>query len=104
MQSWLHLQINLTLFDDPYLHLGMCYIIPLLENIDCLVQFAQQSDVFICVLMVLVKICQGQFYSLYNDVNFSFSNDALWAFEITLLNCSHEHIHMKWTTNLNDSN
>jgi hypothetical protein len=53
--------------------------------------------------VVVVKICQGQFYSLYNDVNFSFSSDELWAFGRTLLNCSHEHIHMKWVANLNDS-
>jgi hypothetical protein len=47
MQNWLHLQANLTLFANPYLHLGMCYIILLLENIDYLVQFAQRNDVFI---------------------------------------------------------
>jgi hypothetical protein len=38
--------------------LGMCCIIPLLENIDSLVQFAQQQDVFICDLVDVVKICQ----------------------------------------------
>jgi hypothetical protein len=53
--------------------------------------------------MVFVKICQGQLYSLYNDVKFSFSSDQLWAFGRTLLNCSHEHIHMKWMADLNDS-
>jgi len=45
MQSCLHLQVNLTLFG------------------------------VLCVLMVVVKVCQGQLYSLYNDVNFSIFNE-----------------------------
>jgi hypothetical protein len=45
MQSCLHLQVNLTLFG------------------------------VLCVLMVVVKVCQGQLYSLYNDVNFSFFSE-----------------------------
>ncbi len=36
MQSWLHLQANLALLDDPYYMLGMCCIIPLLEGINFL--------------------------------------------------------------------
>jgi hypothetical protein len=70
----LHLQVNLTLLTDLYYMLGMCCIIFLLENIDFLVQFAQQHDVFICDLVVVVKICHGQFYFLYYDGSSSFSN------------------------------
>jgi hypothetical protein len=43
--------------DDPYYMLGMCCIIPLLENIESLVQFAQQQNIFICDLIVVVTIC-----------------------------------------------
>jgi hypothetical protein len=54
--SWL--QANLILLVDPFCMLGMCCIIPLLESIDSLVQFAQQQDVFTCDLVEVVKICQ----------------------------------------------
>jgi hypothetical protein len=68
----------------------MCCIILSLENIDSPVQFAQQQDVFICDLVVIVKICQWQFYTLYND-GLSFSIDEFLAFK-GLLDCNHEHI------------
>jgi hypothetical protein len=40
---------------------------------------------------------------LYNDGNSSFSNDEFSAFK-SLLNFSHDYIHMKWVANLNDNN
>jgi hypothetical protein len=51
--------------------------------------------------MVAIKVCHGQLYSLYNDGNSSFSSDEFWAFK-GLLDCSHDHIHMKWEVELND--
>jgi hypothetical protein len=47
-------------------------------------QFAQQHDVFICNIVVTVKICQGKLYTLYNDGNSSFSNDEFLAFKSLL--------------------
>jgi hypothetical protein len=49
----------MILFVDPYCTLGICWIIILLENIEFLVQFAQQHDIFICDLIVVVEIYQG---------------------------------------------
>jgi hypothetical protein len=49
-----------------------------------------------------VKVCHGQFYFLYNDGNSIFFNDEFGAFK-GLLDCSHDHIHMKWVAKLNDS-
>jgi hypothetical protein len=86
----------------PYCTLGMCCIIPLLENIDSLVRFAYQHNVFICDLVIVVKSCQGQLYSLYNDGSSQFSSDEFWAFK-GLLDYNHDHIHMKWMAKLNDS-
>ncbi len=51
--------------------------------------------------MIVVKVCHGQLYSLYNDCNSPFSSDEFWAFK-GLLDCSHDHIHMKWVAELND--
>jgi hypothetical protein len=53
----------------------MCCIVLLLENIDSLMQFAQQCYGFMCDLGVIINIYKGQFYTLYNDGRFSFSND-----------------------------
>ncbi|KAH8961122.1 hypothetical protein BDL97_05G034100 [Sphagnum fallax] len=52
---------NLILLANPYCLLGMWCLIPLLENIDFLMQFALQHDVFICDLVFVIKICQGSF-------------------------------------------
>jgi hypothetical protein len=40
---------------------------------------------------------------LYNDGNSSFSSDEFWAFK-SLVNFSHDYIHMKWVVDLNDNN
>jgi hypothetical protein len=53
--------------------LEMCRIRPLLESIDFLVQFAQQCGVFICDLVIEIKIYHVQHYYLYNDGSSSFS-------------------------------
>lgn len=60
VQIWC-LQANLILLMNPYCLLGMWCLILLLENIDFLVQFALQHDVFICDLVFVIKICQGSF-------------------------------------------
>jgi hypothetical protein len=39
---------------------------------------------------------------LYNDGSSFFTNE-LWAF-MGLLDCIHEHIHLKWVANMNGSN
>jgi hypothetical protein len=82
--------------------LEMCRIKPLLESIDFFVQFAQQCGGFICDLVIEIKIYHVQHCYLYNDGGSSFFNDELWTFK-GLLDCSHDNIHMKWVTNLNDS-
>jgi hypothetical protein len=66
----------MILLGDHFYMLGMCCIIPFLESIDYLVQFAQQQDIFICDLVADIKICQRQLYTLYND-GFSFSINEL---------------------------
>jgi len=39
---------------------------------------------------------------LYNDGTSFFTNE-LWAFK-GLLDCTYEHIHLKWVADMNDSN
>jgi hypothetical protein len=68
-----------------------------------LMQSTQQCDVFICDLVHVIKIYQGQLYCLYNDGSTSLFNDELWVFK-GLLDCNHDHINMQWVVNLNNSN
>lgn len=39
---------------------------------------------------------------MYEDKATAFSSDEFWSFN-NLLDCSHEHIHIKWLTDLNDN-
>jgi hypothetical protein len=43
---------------DPYVVLGMTYIVPLLECINALIKFAQQRDVYICDFIGALVACQ----------------------------------------------
>jgi hypothetical protein len=86
---------------DPYPLLGMCALLPLLDAIDCLVNFAQKQDVYIVDFVAAVKVCQASLHTMYEDRGTSFSTDEFWSFN-NLLDCSHEQIHIKWITDLND--
>ena len=92
----------LTKLLDPYTVLGMAALLPLLEAVDNLITFAQKRDVYICDFVAALKVCQGQLYSLYEDQATRFSTDEFWAYK-NLLDCSHEHVHWKWITDLNDN-
>ena len=86
---------------DPYPLLGMCALLPLLEAVDTLVNFAQKRDIYICNFMVAMKICQASLYKMYEDKATLFSTDEFWSFN-NLLDASHEQIHIKWIIDLND--
>jgi hypothetical protein len=47
-------------------------------------------------------VCEGQLYTMYVDRGTCFSKDDFWAFT-SLLDCSHETIHLKWVADLNHS-
>jgi hypothetical protein len=47
-----------------------------------------------------VKVCQGQLYILYCDINSSFNGDEFWSFE-RLLQGDHAQIHTKWVMDYN---
>jgi len=79
----------------------MCALLPLLESIDTLVNFAQKRDVYICDFVAAVKVCQGDLHRMYEDYGTAFNCDEFWSFK-NLLECSHEQIHIKWITDLND--
>jgi len=61
----------------------------------CFVKFAQFKDVFVCDLMLAIKVCQGDVYSMYYDWTSKFTTNSFWAFK-SLLELKHENIHMYW--------
>jgi len=96
------LQPCLVLLLDPFTMLGMCALLPLLEAIDMLVNYAQKRDVYIYDFVAAIKVSHGDLYRMYEDKATSFSSDKFWSFN-NLLECSHEQIQIKWITDLNNN-
>jgi len=86
---------------DPYALLGMTTLMLLLETIDLLVTFTQKRDVYVCNFIVALKIAERKLFTLFVDKSAAYSEDEFWAFK-NILDCSHNQIHMKWISDLND--
>jgi hypothetical protein len=56
--------------------LGFVCIFPLLESMHVLIKFAQPKHVFVCDLMVAIKVCQGDVYNMHYDQIFMFIVDS----------------------------
>ena len=50
-------QANLKLLLDPYVLLGMLALLPMLEAVDTLIQWAQKQDAFICDFVGALGVC-----------------------------------------------
>jgi hypothetical protein len=61
--------------------LGLAYIFPLLEFVQALIKFAQSRNVFMCDLVVAIKVCRGDVYSMYCDQTSKFTANSFWAFK-----------------------
>jgi len=72
-----------------YTYFWAYFYFPLMENIQSLIKFIERRDIFICDFIVMVKVCQGQFYSLYCDPTFAFKGNEFWSF-CGLLHDDHE--------------
>jgi hypothetical protein len=49
---------------DLQILLELVYILPLLEFVHALIEFAQMWDVFVCDLVAAIKVCQGDMYNM----------------------------------------
>jgi hypothetical protein len=85
---------------DLQILLGLAYILPLLESMHALIKFAHMWDVFVCNLVVAIKVYQNDLYNMYLEQSSNFFANTYWAFK-SLLECRHEDIHMKWILDLN---
>lgn len=70
-----NLQACLQLLLDHFTVVGMCALLPLLESIDTLVNFAQKRDVYICDFVAAVKVCQADLYWMYADKGTAYVTD-----------------------------
>jgi hypothetical protein len=65
---------NLNFLCQLELILSLIAIFPLLDSVHTLIKFAQSCDVFMCDFINVVKICQLEFYQLYNDSHNQFDD------------------------------
>jgi hypothetical protein len=49
---------------DIHLIFGLDFVLPLMEVMQSFLKFSQRRDAFICDFIVVMKVCQGQLYSL----------------------------------------
>ncbi len=92
------LQVNMGLLMDIHLLLELVFMLPLMEAMQFVMKFAQRRYSFIYDFIDVVKVCQGQMYTLYCDNNSSFQGDKFQSFH-GLIQFDHQQIHMKWVTN-----
>jgi hypothetical protein len=50
---------------DPYVLLGMMALLPLLEAVNSLIEFAQRRDIFICDFVAALETCHNQLFTYY---------------------------------------
>jgi hypothetical protein len=93
-------KLNYENLCDLQVLLGLACILPLLESIHALTKFTQINDVYVCDLVVVIKVCQGDIYMMYYDQTSKFTTDNFWAFK-SLLEFKNENIQMQWVLDLN---
>jgi hypothetical protein len=90
---------NMCLLTNVKTLLGLNVIMPLLEAIHSLIKLSQLCDVFVCVFIIILKICEGDVYQMYYDNQYNFQGDVFGNFH-ALINYVHESIDLRWIKNL----
>ena len=62
---------------DPFILLLLMAIMHSLKAIVVLYVFAQSFDVFVCDFIDVLKVYEGQLYSMFGDIDTSYSKDDL---------------------------
>ncbi len=73
-------------------------MLPLMKAMQSLLKFVWRKDTFIYDFIGVLKVYQGQLYTLYYDNNSSFQGEIFLSFH-GLIQCDHQQVHMKWVTN-----
>jgi hypothetical protein len=91
---------NLNLLCEIELLLGLACILPMLEALNYLIKFSQQSICFVCDMVAAVKLCQADLYSWYVDSDTAYSADVFHKFK-DICNDTSEVFSHKWKDDMN---
>jgi hypothetical protein len=83
---------NFELFYDVNLLISLSCLLPMLETIHVLIKFALKKDVFVCDFITTIKICNGQLYSHYFDLETKYMFDISKSSKIWLLTITTSYI------------
>lgn len=90
-------QKKFDLLFDIFMFIELTCLLPLFEITHILIKLSQQKTVFVCDYMATIKVCQGQFYGLYNDPNPCYSSNAFKDFK-DILDYEHGIMALRWIT------
>jgi hypothetical protein len=90
-------QTNFDLIFDIFTFVGLTCLLPLLEIAHTFIKFSQQKNVFACDYVAAIKVCQGQFYGLYNDPNPCYISNAFKDFK-DIVDYKHGTLSLRWIT------
>ena len=71
---------NLNLLCEIELLLGLACILLMLEALNYLIKFSQQTTCFVCDMVAAVKLCQADLYLWYIDSDTAYSTDVFQKF------------------------
>jgi hypothetical protein len=79
-------KLNYENLCDIQVLLRLAYILPLLEFVHTFIKFVQMKDVYVCDLVVVIKVCQGDIYIYMMDCDQTskFTTDNFWVFKSLL--------------------
>jgi hypothetical protein len=82
--------------------LGLACLVPLMEVVDCMMQFVQSRDVYICDFVGALRECQLQLSTMFLDPDTTFKSDAFSLLHGLEETCS-PTIWLKWVSDLNEA-
>jgi hypothetical protein len=91
---------NLNLLCEIELLLGLACILPMLEALNYLIKFSQQTSCFVCDMVAAVKLCQGDLFSWYVDPDTAYSSDVFRKFKDIIADSSDVLSH-EWRHDMN---
>ena len=91
---------NLNLLCEIELFLGLACILSMLEALNYLIKFSQQTTCFVCDMVAVVKLCQADLYSWYVDSDTAYSANVFHKFR-DISNDTSEVFSHEWKDDMN---
>jgi hypothetical protein len=91
---------NLNLLCEIELLLGLTCILPMLEALNYLMKFSQQTACFVSDMVAAIKLCQADLFTWYVDPDTSYTADVFRKFKDILADTSDVFVH-EWRHDMN---